>query len=135
MEFIVGLPNAKGFTVILVVVDRLSKFGHFIPLKADFSSSTVGDVIIKNIIKLYGIPKFIVTDRDKVFLSRFWKALFYAMGTTLQMSLAYHPQTDGQIEALNKCLEMYLRCFVSENPKTWLYFLPWAQFWYNTTYH
>lgn len=120
MDFIVGLPNAKGFTVGMVVVDRLAKFRHFVPIKTYFSSTSVAATFIQNIVKLHGIPKSIVTNRDKVFLSRFWNSLFHAMGTTLSMSTAYHPQSDGQYKALNKCFEMYLRCFVSENPRNWL---------------
>lgn len=120
MDFIVGLPNAKGFTVGMVVVDRLAKFRHFVPIKTYFSSTSVAATFIQNIVKLHGIPKSIVINRDKVFLSRFWNSLFHAMGTTLSMSTAYHPQSDGQYKALNKCFEMYLRCFVSENPRNWL---------------
>lgn len=135
MDFIVALPNYKGFTVILVVVDRLSKFGHFLPLKSEFSSESVATTFIQNIIKLHGVPKSIVTDRDRIFLSKFWRFLFKAMGTTLSMSSSYHPQSDGQTEALNKCLELYLRCFVSDNPKGWVDLLPWEQFWYNTSFH
>lgn len=97
MDFIIGLPKSKGFTVIMVVVKRLSKFGHFIPLKTNFSSDTVAEAFIHNIIKLHGVPKTIVTDRDRVFISKFWKHLFHAMGTILSFSSAYHPQTDGQI--------------------------------------
>lgn len=125
MDFIVALPNYRGFTVILVVVDRLSKFGHFIPLRGDFTSETVATTFIQNIIKLHGVPISIVTDRDRVFLSKFWKSLFKAMGTTLSMSSSYHPQSDGQTKALNKCLELYMRCFVAENPKRWVELLPW----------
>lgn len=90
MDFIVGLPNAKGFTVIMVIVDRLSKFGYFIPMKTDFSSASVDATFIQNIVKLHGVLKYIVTNRDKIFLSKFWTSLFHAMGTTLSMSTAYH---------------------------------------------
>lgn len=81
---------------------------------------------MNNVVKLDGMPKSI--DRDKVFTSRFWQHLFHFYGTTLAMSTAYHPQTDGQSEALNKCLEMYLRCFTFHNPKKWFKSLSWAGF-------
>nr|KYP48938.1 Transposon Ty3-I Gag-Pol polyprotein [Cajanus cajan] len=108
MDFITGLPIVKGYSVILVVVDRLSKYGHFQPLKPDFTSLQVAEAFISSIVRLHGIPKTIVSDRDRVFMSRFWQQLFTLQGTTLAMSSAYHPQSDGQTEALNKCLEMYL---------------------------
>jgi len=75
IDFITTLPISKGFSVIFVVVDRLSKFGHFIPLKADFSSRAVAYAFIKNVVKLHGVPKTIVSDRNRVFLSNFWKVL------------------------------------------------------------
>jgi hypothetical protein len=135
MDFITGLPNYGGLTVIMVVVDRLTKYAHFIPLKADYSSKVVAEVFMNQIVKLHGIPKSIVSDRDKVFTSSFWQNLFKLQGTTLAMSSAYHPQSDGQSEILNKCLEMYLRCFTYENPKSWVKALPWAEFWYNSAFH
>jgi len=76
------------------------------------------------VVKLHGIPSSIVSDHDKTFNSSFWLYLFKLQGTLLRMSSAYHPQTDGQSKALNKCLEMYLHCFVSENPSLWVSFLP-----------
>jgi hypothetical protein len=135
MDFITGLPNSHGFTVIMVVIDRLSKYSHFFPLKTDYSSKTVAEVFMRNIVKLHGVPKSIVSDRDKVFMSKFWKELFQLQGTTLAMTSAYHPQSDGQSEALNKCLEMYLRCLTFQNPKSWFKALDWAELWYNTAFH
>ena len=135
MDFITGLPSVNGFSVIMVVVDRLTKYAHFLPLKADYSSKSVAETFMNNIVKLHGIPKSIVSDRDRVFTSSFWQNLFKLQGTTLAMSSAYHPQTDGQSEILNKCLEMYLRCFTYENPKGWVKALPWSEFWYNTAFH
>ncbi|MCH91013.1 transposon Tf2-1 polyprotein, partial [Trifolium medium] len=134
MDFITGLPMSCGYTVILVVVDRLTKFGHFIPLKSDYDSRSVAEVFVQNIVKLHGIPKSIVSDRDKVFTSKFWQHLFKLQGTTLAMSSAYHPQSDGQTEALNKCLEMYLRCLTFHNPKIWSKVLHLAEYWYNTAF-
>jgi hypothetical protein len=134
MDFITGLPPSNGFTVIMVVVDRLSKYSHFAPLKADFTSLKVAEVFLHNIVKLHGFPRSLVSDRDKVFTSSFWKYLFKLSGTTLSMSSAYHPQSDGQTEAVNKCLEMYLRCFAGQTPQKWSKLLAWAEFWYNSAF-
>ena len=128
MDFITGLPLVKGFSVIMVIIDRLSKYAHFLPLKADYSSKSVADTFMNNLVKLHGIEKSIVSDRHKIFTSLFWQQLFKLQGTTLAMSSVYHPQTDGQSKVLNKCLEMYLRCSTHENPKSWLRALPWAEF-------
>lgn len=118
MDFITGLPSSKGYTVILLVIDCLSKYAHFAPLKSDYSSFTVAETFMHMVVKLRGLPKIIVSDRDKVFTSHFWQHLFELSGTTLAMSSTYHPQTDGQSEALIKCLELYLRYFIVENPKS-----------------
>ncbi|WVZ00354.1 hypothetical protein V8G54_026423 [Vigna mungo] len=135
MDFITALPPAQGYSVIMVVIDRLSKFVHFLPLKHDFSSQQVAETFVQHILKLHGFPRSIISDRDKIFISKFWQQLFKLQGTTLSMSSAYHPQTDGQSEILNKTLEMYLRCYCFDNPKNWVKMLPSAQYWYNTSYH
>ncbi|MCI01082.1 transposon TF2-1 polyprotein, partial [Trifolium medium] len=80
------------------------------------------------------MPKSIVSDRDKVFTSAFWQQLFKLQGTSLAMSSAYHPQSDGQTEVLNKVLELFLRCFTFNNPKSWFKVISWAEYWYNTAF-
>ncbi|GAU45110.1 hypothetical protein TSUD_183180 [Trifolium subterraneum] len=95
MDFITGLPKSKGYEAILVVVDRLSKYSHFIPLKHPYT----------------------------------------AKGIRLKMSTAYHPETDGQTEVVNRCLETYLRCFIADQPRTWSNWISWSEYWFNTSFH
>lgn len=135
MDFIEALPKSDGYTVILVVVDRYIKYSHFIPLKHPFSAPTVAKAFLETVVKLHGPPCSIVSDRDKIFTSYFWKDLFRLWDTKLNMSTAYHPQTDGRSERVNQCVEMYLRCSVHDNPHKWHSWLPLAEFWYNTNYH
>lgn len=135
MDFIEGLPKSEGYNVILVMVDRFTKYAHFIPVKHPYTAVTIAKVVFDNVVKLHGLPKSIVLDRDKVFTSIFWEELFKLMGTQLVFSSAYHPQTDGRTERVNQCLEMYLRCMVYDDPKQWKTLLPQAEFWYNTSFH
>lgn len=134
LDFVEGLPTSKGH-VILVVVDRFTKFAHFLPLKHPFSAVQVAELFLTHVASLYGMPKSLVSDRDQVFTSTFWQTLFKRFEVPLHLSTTYHPQSDGQTERMNQCLEMYLRCAVSSTPRQWCAWLPLAQFWYNTSYH
>ncbi|KAL9450635.1 hypothetical protein AB3S75_012375 [Citrus x aurantiifolia] len=135
MDFITGLPTSKGFEVILVVVDRLTKSAHFGALPSQFTASKTANLFADLVVKLHGFPSSIISDRDPIFMSNFWQKLFELSGTTLRHSTAYHPQTDGQIEVVNRGLEQYLRAFTQDKPQSWSSLLGWAEFCYNTSYH
>ena len=116
MDFIEGLPPSHGHTTIMVVVDRLAKYAHFIGLSHPYIALLVAKTFISHIVRLHGIPTSIVSDRDRVFISSFWKALFQLSSTKLFICSSYHPQSDAQTEVINRILEQYLRCFTGIQP-------------------
>nr|GEW34557.1 hypothetical protein [Tanacetum cinerariifolium] len=120
MDIITGLPLLKGFMVIFVVVDRFTKYAHFGTLPTSFNSSKVTELFMDMVVKHHGFPKTIVSDRDPIFVSKFWKQLFAESETQLNHSTAYHSQTDRQTEVVNRGLEQYLRAMVSDQPHYWV---------------
>lgn len=135
MDFIEGLPKPLGKQVIFVVVDRLSKSAHFMSRAHPYTASDVAQLFMDSVFKLHGMPSSITSDRDPIFLSQVWTDLFVLQGVTLNRSSAYHPQTEGQTEIVNKALETYLRCMCGEKPSDWAQWLSLAEWWYNTNYH
>jgi len=135
MDFITHLPASHGFTVIFVVVDRYSKGIHLGALPTQFSAFKVATLFLDLVCKHHGFPRSIVSDRDPIFLSSFWRELFCLHGTLLRMSTAYHPQTDGQTEVMNRILEQYLRSFVHSQPANWFRYLALVEWSYNTSIH
>jgi hypothetical protein len=135
MDFIVGLPHTrKGNDSIWVIVDRLTKVAHFIPVKTTFETHKLVELYIDNILELHGASKSIVSDRGPQFTAKFWRSLHKAMGTDLHYSSAFHPQTDGQTERVNQVLEDLLRACVLTYGSDWEKSLPYVEFSYNNSY-
>jgi hypothetical protein len=135
MNFIVGLPRTSaGYDSIWVIVDRLTKVAHFIPVKTTYSGAKLVELYMARIVCLHGVPKKIVSDRGSQFTSRYWKKLHESLDTRLNFSSAYHPQTDGQTERTNQVLEDMLRACALKHGGSWDKSLPYAEFSYNNIY-
>ncbi|MGV8048401.1 hypothetical protein PJP07_29815, partial [Mycobacterium kansasii] len=124
----------RGHNTIWVIVDRLTKSAHFIPVRASWSMDRLAKVFIEEIVRLHGVPVSIVSDRDSRFTSQFWRSFQQALGVTLHLSTAYHPQTDGQTERVNQILEDMLRACVINFGGSWDEHLRLAEFAYNNCY-
>ncbi|XP_010484774.1 PREDICTED: uncharacterized protein LOC104763056 [Camelina sativa] len=135
MDFIDGLPRSDGYTTIMVVIDRLTKSAHLVPLSYPYTAKTVAAKFVEDVVKLHGMPRSIVSDCDPMFVSLFWREFWKLAGTKLRMSSDYHPQFNGQTEVVNRCIEQFLCFFVQDRPSQWSSLLPWTKFWYNTSYH
>ncbi|WJX17476.1 hypothetical protein P8452_07389 [Trifolium repens] len=136
MDFVTALPKTpKKFDAIWVIIDRLTKSAHFIPINQTYSLERLAQIYVKEIVRLHGIPASIVSDRDPRFTSKFWHQLHLELGTKLRLSSAYHPQTDGQSERTIQSLEDLLRACVLEHKGSWDEFLPLIEFTYNNSFH
>jgi hypothetical protein len=135
MDFVVGLPKTvKGFDSIWVIIDRLTKTAHFLPIKVKYTVSTYTELYIARILSLHGVPKTIVSDRGPQFVSKFWEELHKSLGTKLLHSSAYRHQISGQTKRVNQILEDMLRACVQEFPQKWDDCLPLAKFSYHNCY-
>ncbi|CAL2244317.1 unnamed protein product [Prunus armeniaca] len=136
MDFVFKLPRtSKGHDGIWVIVDRLTKSAHFLPIKETYSLSRLAKLFVDEIVRLHGAPVSIVSDRDARFTSHFWKCLNEAMGTKLHFSTAFHPRTDGQSERTIQTLEDMLRSCVLQLKDSWDTHLALVEFAYNNSYH
>ena len=136
MDFVMGLPRTlKGNNAVWVIVDRLTKSAHFLPIRWGCTLEQLAEKYMAEIVRLHGVPVSIVSDRDPRFTSRFWESLQKALGTRLHMSTAFHPQTDGQSERTIQTLEEMLRACVIEFQDTWDKYIPLIEFAYNNHYH
>lgn len=131
MDFITALPKSKGLGTIMVVVDRFSKYATFIPASPGCTAKEAAQFFFKFVVKYWGLPRHIISDRDPHFTGHFWRELFRMLGTELHFSTSFHPQTDGQTERVNNLLECYLRHYVSAHQRDWVDLLDAAQFSYN----
>mgnify|MGYP002655140599 CR=1 FL=1 len=129
MDFVVALPKTEGgYDAVLVFVDRLTKMSHLVPTTTTCTAEQVARLFFDNVVRLHGVPKDIVSDRDCKFTSKFWGALSELLGIKLHMSTAYHPQTDGQTERMNRTLGDMLRNFTGREPNSWDTHLSAAEF-------
>ncbi|GJU31324.1 putative reverse transcriptase domain-containing protein [Tanacetum coccineum] len=136
MDFVTKLPKtSQGYDTIWVIVDRLTKSAIFTPMRETDPLDKLARMYLKEVVTRHGIPVSIICDRDPRFASNFWRSLQNALGTNLDMSTAYHPQTDGQSERTIQTLEDMLRACAIDFGKGWVNHLPLVEFSYNNSYH
>ena len=136
MDFVLGLPRTKKEReTVFVVVDRFSKMAHFFPCHKSDDALHVADLFFREVVRLHGVPRTIVSDRDMNFMSYFWKTLWAKLGTKLLFSTTCHPQTDGQTDVVNCTLSMLLQTMIKKNLREWEECLPHVEFAYNRAVH
>jgi hypothetical protein len=135
MDFVTGLPRTqKGYDSVWVIIDRLTKSAHFLPVKTTYTASQYAKLYLEEIVSLHGVPISIISDRGAQFTAQFWKSFQAALGTRLNLSTAFHPQTDGQSERTIQILEDMLRACVLDFGGSWDRYLPMMEFAYNNSY-
>ena len=135
MDFIVGLPRTqRGYDSIWLIVDRLTKVAHFLPVRTTYTGPQLVALYMERIVCLHGVPKKFVSNRGTQFTSHFWQQVHSSLGTKLNFSTTYHPQTDGQTEMINQILEDMLRACALQYGTSWDKSLPYAEFSYNNSY-
>jgi len=134
MDLITDLPKSEGHDAILIVIDRLTKMAHFLPCSKEIDWRQFSEIFMREIFRLHGLPKDIITDRGSIFTSDLWKETTKQLGIERRLSTAFHPQTDGQTEWTNSTLEQYHRAYVNYPQDNWKELLPMAEFAYNNGY-
>lgn len=129
------LPKSGTNDAIMVVVDRFTKMAHFIPTQMTLDGKEAARLFFLHVVRNHGLPESVVSDRDSRFTGMFWSGLMNSLGTKLLFSSAYHPETDGQTERVNRVLEDYLRLYVAADQSDWAELLPIAELCYNNAYH
>ena len=135
MDFVTHFPRTpQRHDAVWVIVDQLTKSAHFLAVRMTFTLKRFCRLYIREIVRLHGVPVSIVSDRDPRFMAHFWKSFQKAMGTRLTMSIAFHPQTDGQSERTIQVLEDMLRACVLDHKGSWEEYFPLVEFAYNNSY-
>ena len=135
MDFITRFPHTqRGYDSIWVIVDRLTKVAHFLPVNTNYDGAKLAKLYMDRIVSLHGVPKKIVSDWGTQFTSQFWRKVHDSLGTKLNFSSTYHPQTDGQTERVNQILEDMLRACALQYGTSWDTRLPYAEFSFNNSH-
>ena len=133
MDFITTLPTSNGKHALWVIIDRLTKMGHFIACQGTMDPKNLADLFLRQVIRPHGLPSSIVSDRGSLFTSDFWKRVTEALGISCNLSRAFHPHTDGQMERTITTLEQYLWAYCNYQQDDWERLFPIAEFCYNNT--
>lgn len=132
MDFVLGPPKTPiGYHSVFIVVDRFSKMTHFIPCRQTNDASHIERLFFRDIVRLHGLPLNIVSDRDNKFVCHFWRTLWKMLGMNLSFSSAYHPQSNGQIEVVNRSVCNLLRCLTKQHGKSWDHIIGQVEYAYN----